>query len=122
MTTTIQRIRIFEYALNQEQTGISFFRQSLDRLGVGAAVSAFRKLIVEEEGHIRFISSILQDLKKGADLAIPDASDLAIAPTDYFDERGQVGIPQAMHRRLHDPRCDSLQYSMADREGSKRGR
>ncbi len=89
MTTSVQKIRIFEYALNQEQTGMSFFRQSLDRMGVGAAVSAFQQLIREEEGHIRFIGHILQDLKKGADVAIPDASDLAIPPTNYFDERAK---------------------------------
>ena len=34
-------IKIFEYALNQEKTGMSFFETSLERMGVGAAVTAF---------------------------------------------------------------------------------
>jgi hypothetical protein len=37
-------IKIFEYALGQEHTGISFFKTSIDRMGMGAAVSAFKKL------------------------------------------------------------------------------
>jgi len=48
-------IRVFEYALNQEETGKSFFENSLERMGIGAAVSAFKRLIEEEEKHIEFI-------------------------------------------------------------------
>ena len=40
-------IRIFEYALNQEYTGKSFFESSLKRMGIGSAVSAFKSLIRE---------------------------------------------------------------------------
>jgi len=32
-------IKIFEYALNQEETGKSFFQHSLKRMGMGAAVT-----------------------------------------------------------------------------------
>jgi rubrerythrin len=61
-------IRIFEYALGQEETGKSFFQTSLERMGWGAAVSAFTTLIEEEEHHIAFIKKILEGLKKdGAD-------------------------------------------------------
>ncbi len=80
-------IKIFEYALNQEKTGLSFFEQSLQRMGFGAAVSAFERLIREEKGHITFISKILDDLKAGGDIRIEEAKDLAIEPTDYFDSR-----------------------------------
>ena len=45
-------IKIYDYALNQEQTGMSFFQTSLDRMGIGAAVSAFKRLIEEEENVI----------------------------------------------------------------------
>ena len=34
-------IKIFNYALNQEETGKSFFKVSLQRMSIGAAVSAF---------------------------------------------------------------------------------
>ncbi len=89
MTTIQQRIKIFEYALNQEQTGMSFFRESLRRMGVGAAVSAFQRLVKEEEAHIKFISSILDDLKKGADPTVPDPTGLGLEWTDYFDGRAR---------------------------------
>ena len=66
-------IKIYEYALNQEQTGMSFFKTSLERMGVGAAVSAFRRLIEEEEKHILFISSIIDNLKKSGELDLGKA-------------------------------------------------
>ena len=53
-------IRIFEYALNQEETGKSFFQNSLQRKGIGAAISAFERLIKEEEKHILFIKGIME--------------------------------------------------------------
>lgn len=59
METNANLLKIFEYALNQEKTGMSFFQSSLERMGVGAAVSAFQKLIMEEQRHIDFISSII---------------------------------------------------------------
>jgi rubrerythrin len=53
-------IKIFEYALNQEHTGKSFFETSIQRMGIGAAVSAFKRLIKEEEKHIEYIDRILK--------------------------------------------------------------
>jgi rubrerythrin len=82
-------IRIFEYALNQEQTGMGFFRQSLERMGIGAAVTAFKRLIQEEEGHITFISRILKDLKSGGEISLSQVKDLTLQPTDYFDDRAR---------------------------------
>ena len=58
-------IKIFEYALNQEETGKSFFQTSLARMGYGAAVSAFKRVIEEEEHHIFFINNVLRELKQG---------------------------------------------------------
>jgi len=83
-------IKIFEYALNQEQTGLSFFRQSLERMGLGAAVSAFKRLIQEEEGHIAFISGILRELKADGQINLETVRNLALEPTNYFDERARA--------------------------------
>jgi rubrerythrin len=58
-------IKIFEYALQQEETGKSFFQDSLQRMGVGAAISAFKRLIQEEEHHILFIKKMSESLKQG---------------------------------------------------------
>ena len=82
-------IKIFEYALNQEKTGLTFFRQSLDRLGIGAAVTAFKRLVREEEGHITFISGILDDIRKGDEISMDQLKQVTIEPTDYFDQRAK---------------------------------
>jgi rubrerythrin len=82
-------VKIFEYALNQERTGLSFFQHSLERMGVGAAVSAFKRLILEEEGHVHFITRILADLRADRDPDLEGAGTVLMEPTDYFDERAR---------------------------------
>jgi rubrerythrin len=82
-------IKIFEYALNQEETGKAFFEHSLERMGVGAAISAFKRLIEEEERHILFISQILKDLKRGKEIKPAEIREMALEPTNYFDERAK---------------------------------
>jgi len=82
-------IRIFEYALQQEETGKSFFQNSLQRMGWGAAVSAFKQLIKEEEQHIHFIEGILSNLKQGRSVDLPNEKDMLLEPTNYFDERAR---------------------------------
>ena len=80
-------IRIFEYALNQEETGKSFFEHSLSRMGMGAAISAFKRLIEEEQRHILFISQILKDLKAGDEINPGEMKEVILEPADYFDAR-----------------------------------
>ncbi len=82
-------IKVFEYALNQEKTGMSFFETSIQRMGVGAAVTAFRKLVEEERKHIEFISRIISDLKEGGGLTAGAVRAVAIESTDFFDQRAQ---------------------------------
>ncbi len=80
-------IKIFEYALNQEETGKGFFQYSLGRMGVGAAVSAFKRLIEEEEKHIVYIGGILADLKRGGSIGEAALDGVVIESTNYFDQR-----------------------------------
>ncbi|SMC20747.1 Rubrerythrin [Desulfacinum hydrothermale DSM 13146] len=82
-------IKVFEYALNQEETGKLFFQTALQRLGMGAAVSAFRRLIAEEEKHIAFINRILDELHQGREVDPGQLQDVILEPTDYFDERAK---------------------------------
>lgn len=82
-------IKIFEYALNQEHTGKSFFENSIQRMGIGAAVDAFKRLIKEEEKHIEFISGILKDLREGSDIELSSLKEAILEPTNYFDERAK---------------------------------
>lgn len=81
--------RIFQYALNQEETGREFFRSSLQRMGIGAAVSAFKRLIEEEEKHIVFISGILDHLKRGETFDPGRLEEFVLKPVDYFDQRAR---------------------------------
>ena len=89
MDTQQNLIKIFEYALNQEQTGKDFFQNSLQRMGIGAAVSAFTRLIAEEEKHIVFINNILESLRKGESFEPSNLEGIILKPTNYFDERAR---------------------------------
>jgi rubrerythrin len=82
-------IKIFEYALNQEETGKSFFQASLQRMGWGSAVTAFKKLIEEEEHHILFIKKILQGLKRESPDQLQIVKEDLVETTNYFDERAK---------------------------------
>jgi rubrerythrin len=82
-------IKIFEYALNQETTGMSFFQTSIERMGVGAAVTALKQLVEEEKKHIAFITTILDDLKHGGAVSETVVKDFAIPTTNYFDQRAE---------------------------------
>lgn len=91
-------IKIFEYALNQERTGLNFFRQSLKTMAIGAAVTALQRLTLEEEGHIAFISGILEELRGGREIDLDSVKELAIEPTDYFDARARTEfLEQCVH-------------------------
>ncbi|UCD57278.1 MAG: hypothetical protein JSV16_15955 [Candidatus Hydrogenedentota bacterium] len=92
-------IRIFEYALNQEQTGKSFFEASLQRMGIGDAVSAFKRIIEEEGQHILFISSILEDLKQEGEINLSDMESAVLEPTNYFDDRARS---EFLERCIHE--------------------
>ena len=89
MSVNEKLIKIFEYALNQEETGKTFFQSSLKRMGVGVAVSAFKRLIEEEEKHILFITKILEDLKRGDEIELILHKEVAMEPTNYFDKRAR---------------------------------
>ena len=89
MTGQANLIKIFEYALNQEYTGLSFFEASLQRLGIGAAQTAFRRLIHEEEKHIAFLSKIIADIKNQQAINFSDIAAVALEQTDYFDSRAK---------------------------------
>jgi rubrerythrin len=92
-------IKIFEYALNQEETGKSFFQTSLQRMGVGDAVSAFTQLIKEEEHHILFIKEILSGLKRGSPDQLGTLQDFHPETANFFDERARS---EFLERRLYE--------------------
>lgn len=89
MSRLEQLIKVYEYALGQEYAGKNFFETSLKQLSVGAAVEAFKKLIEEEEKHIKFINSILAKLRSGNEVNIDELLDLTLQPTDFFTRRAE---------------------------------
>ena len=82
-------IKIFEYALNQEKTGMSFFQTSLERMGVGAAVTAFKQIVEEEKHHILFIEAILENLRLYQVVDLNSLEKEVLEPTNYFDDRNR---------------------------------
>ncbi len=89
MSSNENLIKIFEYALEQEETGKAFFQNSLQRMGMGAAISAFKKLIDEEEHHIRFIKNILGELRQGNPIEPLIEKIVVLENTNYFDNRAK---------------------------------
>ena len=57
--------KIYEYALQREHEGKSFFEENAARLSHPAAVGAFKALAAEEQKHIEFISSQIAALDSG---------------------------------------------------------
>jgi rubrerythrin len=94
MSANENLIKIFEYALQQEETGKSFFQNSLQRMGMGAAISAFTRLIQEEEHHILFIKRIIEGLKQGNPIELFLEIGVILEPTHYFDERAKTEFLQ----------------------------
>ena len=82
-------IRIFEHALQQEITGRAFFKSSLQRLGWGSAVTAFQRLVEEEEKHIEMIEKILSGLRKGSALELPSSKNPQEGTMNPFEERAK---------------------------------
>jgi len=89
MSSNENLIKIFEYALEQEETGKAFFQNSLQRMGMGAAISAFKKLIDEEEHHILFIKNILGGLRQGNPIEPLIEKIVVLENTNYFDNRAK---------------------------------
>lgn len=89
MSGSERLIKIFQYALNQEETGKAFFQNSLQRLGIGSAVSAFERLIREEEKHIEFLNRLIGDVRAGKKIGLADVEEVVLKPTDYFDARAR---------------------------------
>ena len=87
-------IQVFRYALQQEETGKSFFLTSLQRMGWGSAVSAFQRLIAEEEKHIFLIQRILEKLERGEAIDLERTIALELEPKNYFEERSKAEFLQ----------------------------
>ncbi len=57
--------KVYEYALQREYEGCTFFNSNADKMGNRTAAGIFRKLAAEEEKHISYIKAILAKLRIG---------------------------------------------------------
>ena len=78
--------RIYEYALQREHEGKSFFESNAERMSHAAASGIFRRLAEEEQKHIDFIESLLRSLEGGKGAAQADAQ---LEPEDRFSQRAE---------------------------------
>ena len=80
-------LKIYQYALQREYEGKSFFEQNAQRLSHASAVEVFKRLAEEEQRHINFIVAqieVLQDprsAEKPVKAEIPEAG--------FFSQRAQ---------------------------------
>ena len=80
-------MKIYEYALQREKEGKSFFQQNANRLGHAAAVGAFQKLADEEGKHIEFIQSLIDAQKAGQSPSLAAAEKMEQA--GFFSQRAE---------------------------------
>ena len=68
--STEKLVKIFAYALEQEKTGLAFFKSALERISAASARTAFEKLVDEENKHIAYITGIIEALKSRPEEAL----------------------------------------------------
>ncbi len=79
--------RIYEYALQRELEGKSFFENNAGRMSHAAAQSIFRRLAEEEQKHVEFIRSLLAKLDADGEVE-GDIAD-ALKEGSFFLERAK---------------------------------
>jgi rubrerythrin len=78
-------LKIYQYALQREIEGKRFFEQNAERLSHAAAVGAFKNLAAEEQKHIDFIQSQIEQIEK--DLSPSLAMGKAFENEGFFSKR-----------------------------------
>ena len=56
-------------------------------MAIGPAAGVLRRLIEEEERHIKLINRILKGLREGPKLEVTDIKKVVLKRTNYFDKR-----------------------------------
>ena len=78
--------KAYQYALQREHEGKSFFQNNAERMSHAAASSIFRRLADEEQKHIEFIEMLLRRLD--SDQA-EDSPAIDLAQEDRFAQRAE---------------------------------
>jgi rubrerythrin len=80
--------KIYEYALQREHEGMSFFRQNAARFSHAAVAGAFAKLADEEQKHIVFIQSLIDGLDSDGATGLETGS--AFEAEGFFSQRAET--------------------------------
>jgi rubrerythrin len=78
--------KIYQYALQREREGKSFFESNAARMSHAAAVGIFQRLAAEEQKHIEFIESLLRSLESGKGEI---ANDVGLEQEERFAARAE---------------------------------
>jgi len=83
--------KIYDYALEREHEGMSFFRQHAGRFAHATAVEVFERLADEEQKHIDFIQGLIDALGEGGAAGLQARAALEAAAKDggFFSQRAQ---------------------------------
>jgi rubrerythrin len=79
--------KIYEYALQREHEGKSFFETNAGRMSHAAAADIFRRLAAEEQRHIDFIQSLLARIEMGDSTA---GAAPELEPGERFTQRAEA--------------------------------
>ncbi|MFN2289698.1 MAG: ferritin-like domain-containing protein [Anaerolineae bacterium] len=79
--------KIYEYALQREHEGKSFFETNADRMSHAAASDIFRRLAAEEQKHIEFIQIMLARVETGESTA---GAAPQLEPGERFAQRAEA--------------------------------
>ncbi len=79
--------KIYEFALSREYEGKRFFEDNAKRLSHAAAVNAFTQLAGEEQKHINFIQSMMDNLDQGKQVDI--GMGVKLEQEGFFSQRAQ---------------------------------
>jgi rubrerythrin len=85
--TQVDLIKIYQYALQREREGMSFFRQNAGRFQHAAVQGAFAKLADEEQKHIDFIQGLIDGLETGGEAGLQRGTELEAE--GFFSQRAQ---------------------------------
>lgn len=76
--------KIYEYALEREKEGYSFFKSNAEKASHAAAAAVFQKLADEELKHIQFIKELMTTPMDG-----DGDSDVPLEAEGWFDDRAE---------------------------------
>jgi len=90
--------RVFEYALERERQGITFFQENASRLSHPAVQGVFERLVEEEQRHVQYIQCLLDQLDETGEVTVP--AELAEEMDLFSDRAGIEQLDQTVYESM----------------------